>query len=132
MFGLRIALGRARAQWLFRAFPLPLQCLLFLLGSGGFDLCSLAGAELRRSCAGSSVVMDSVGFVLFCSVLPAPLVPHGTEDIHGLHEITQLPQNQARTLTQICSDTRAYGLCITSGCFNYPEHQIIDEMSPRK
>lgn len=60
------------------------------------------------SYAGSSVVMDTVGFVLFtknCSVLPAFLVPHDTEDVHGLHEITQLPQNLARSLTQICSDT---------------------------
>lgn len=50
----------------------------------------------------AAVVMDSVVSVLFvrhCSVFPAFLAHHFTEEVHGLHKITQLPQNQARTLT---------------------------------
>lgn len=107
MFGLRIALGSCSV-----ALPCLLCC--FSVCSSFWVLVALTFADWQEkqswegSCAGSSVVMDSVGFVLFtknCSVLPAFLVPHGTEDVHGLHEITQLPQNLARTLTQICSDT---------------------------
>lgn len=51
----------------------------------------------------AAVVMDSVVSVLFvrhcCSVFPAFLAHHFTEEVHGLHKITQLQQNQARTLT---------------------------------
>lgn len=103
MFGLRIALGCACAQWLCLAF---FAASVSALPSGFWWLWPLLTGRKSRAEKGAvlAAVLWWTVWALFC--LPRTfLVPHGTEHVHGLHEITQLPQNLARTLTQICSDT---------------------------